>query len=383
MIKKLLLFVVSAFAVALAYLLLKPTPIDPVVWQPPVAPSLTGPYAVNDRLAGVQRLAAGIGHGPEGLAFDGEGRLVTGFDDGRVIRLSADATRYEVIGNTGGRPLGLTATADGSVLIADARRGLVRLAADGDSAVVSVDAGGVGVGFADDVDVAGGIAYYSDASTKFSDPHFMLDVLEHRPHGRLIAWDAASGQSTVLADRYYFANGVTLGPDGASLFVTESAAYRISRIWLKGPKAGQREIFVDNLPGFPDNISWNGADRLWVAIPSPRDALLDRLADQPWLRGLIAKLPASIHHALAFKPIKHAFALGFDLDGRLVANLQHQAVDAFAPITSVEERGPWLYFGSLTQPSIARLPLSAAIEGAAPPPEGWQQAPAEPARMTR
>lgn len=375
--KKLLLLALSGLLVVLAYLVLKPTPIDPVVWTPPVAPPLTGDYAVNDRLSGLQRLAAGIGRGPEGLAFDAEGRLVTGFDDGQVIRLSADGRSYEQLGSTAGRPLGLAVQADGRVLVADARRGLVRLGADGEAAVVSVDAGGVGVGFADDVDATDGVAYYTDASTKFSDPHFMLDVLEHRPHGRVIAWDATSGRSTVLADGFYFANGVTLGPQGESLFVTESAAYRIVRVWLKGPKAGSREIFVDNLPGFPDNISWNGRDRLWVAIASPRDALLDRLAEQPWLRSLIAKLPASIHHALAFKPIKHAFALGFDLDGRLVANLQHRAADAFAPITSVEEHGPWLYFGSLTQPSIARLPLAAAIEGAEPPPEGWQEVPAE------
>ena len=33
--------------------------------------------------------------------------------------------------------------------------------------------------------------------------------------------------------------------------------YRIQKYWLKGDKAGTSEIFVENLPGFPDNVSSN------------------------------------------------------------------------------------------------------------------------------
>ena len=41
--------------------------------------------------------------------------------------------------------------------------------------------------------------------------------------------------------------------------------YRIQKYWLKGPKAGTSEIIMDNLPGFPDNISSNGKGIYWVA----------------------------------------------------------------------------------------------------------------------
>lgn len=377
--KKLLLLAFFGFALVPGYLLLKPTPVDPVAWAPPVAPKLEGPYAINAKLAGIQRLAAGIGHGPEGIAIDGEGRVVTGFEDGQVIRLSADGRQVQRLGRTGGRPLGIAIGTDGAVRVADSKRGLLRIGDDGAVTVLSTEAGGIRAGFADDVDVdpATGLALYSDASTKFPDPYYLRDMLEHRPHGRLIAHDAATGASTVLADQLYFANGVAFGPGGESVFVAETGAYRIVRIWLKGPKAGSREVFADNLPGFPDNVSFNGRDRIWVALPSPRDAKLDALAGWPLIRKMISRLPGRVQNRLAFSPIKHAFVLGFDLDGKLVANLQHLAADAYAPITSVEEHGPWLYLGSLTQPSIARLPLSVAIEGAAPPPEGWQQVPAE------
>jgi hypothetical protein len=68
---------------------------------------------------------------------------------------------------------------------------------------------------------------------------------------------------------------------------------------------------------------------------------------------VIAKLPAFLQP----RPKRHAFVLGLDTDGKVVANLQYAAEDAFAPITSVREHGQYLYFGSLTYPAIGRLPL--------------------------
>lgn len=375
--KKLLSLAALGVFALLAYLLLKPTEVDPASWLAPRAPRLEGAYAQNAVLKDVQRLAAGIGHGPEGVAIDAEGRVVTGFDDGRIIRLSADASRYEELANTGGRPLGIGFAADGAPLVADSRRGLLRI--DGGKAIPLVtEANGVAIGFADDVDVASTLTVFSDASTKYTDRFYLRDLLEHRPHGRLIAHDSASGSSTELARDLYFANGVAFGPDGAWVLVAETSAYRIKRIWLKGDKAGTQEMFAENLPGFPDNLSFNGRDRIWVALAGPRDDGLDALSEWPLLRKMIARLPGRIQNRLAFSPVKRSFVLGFDLDGRLIANLQYLGTDAFSPITSVEEHGPWLYLGSLTEPSIARLPLNRAIPGAEAPPEGWQQAPSTP-----
>ena len=49
------------------------------------------------------------------------------------------------------------------------------------------------------------------------------------------------------------------------------------RYYLKGPKAGQWDLFISNLPGIVDNIT--PSQRIpgfWVAVPSLRpNALLD------------------------------------------------------------------------------------------------------------
>ena len=51
------IIVLLLVAAAAAYLLLWPVPVDPVAWDAPEAPELTGPYAANDELADVERRA--------------------------------------------------------------------------------------------------------------------------------------------------------------------------------------------------------------------------------------------------------------------------------------------------------------------------------------
>jgi sugar lactone lactonase YvrE len=223
---------------------------------------------------------------------------------------------------------------------------------------------GVALGFTDDlaIDRQGHTIYFSDASSKFGWGHDRDDVLEHGGHGRLLSYDVGSGQARTLLSGLQFANGVALGPDDAYVLVNETGAYRITRLWLKGPKAGTRDIFVDNLPGFPDNITFNGHDRFWVALFAQRDAIVDALAPHPALRCSVARLLA-----LVPAPIPaHAIALAYDTQSHLIANLQASGRDAYFPVTSVLEAGSWLYFGSLTQQPIGRMSLDAALRDNAP-----------------
>lgn len=359
-------------AAFLAWLLAWPTGMEPMAWTPPPAPPLEGVYAYNEKLKGIQRLASGIGKGPEAVNVDAIGRIYTGYADGRVVMLSADGASYAEMTDTGGRPLGISFAPGGGLVIADAKKGLLHLGKK--LTELATEADGVPFGFTDDVDNArsGKNVYFTDASHKFGYGEHMKDLLEHGANGRLIEYNVATRQTRVLLSGLHFANGVAVGPDDAYVLVNETAKYRVLRYWLKGEKAGTHEVFIDNLPGFPDNITYNNRGLFWLAIFAPRDALLDELLPgSPYLRTVISKLPAFLQP----RPKLHAFALGLNLEGEVVANLQYAADDAFAPITSVREHGPWLYFGSLTYPAIGRLPLSQALPDAPPPPAGWEQLP--------
>ena len=90
----------------------------------------------------------------------------------------------------------------------------------------------------------------------------------------------------------FFANGVTLGPNEDYVLVNETGMGRIHRLWISGDRAGQQDIFVDELPGTPDNIRFDGVDTFWIAMPSLR-ASIDALAGLPRLRALLSFLPVS------------------------------------------------------------------------------------------
>lgn len=44
--------------------------------------------------------------------------------------------------------------------------------------------------------------------------------------------------------------------------------YRCQKYWLKGPEKGTVESFIDNLPGLPDNIHYDGNGTFWIGVPT-------------------------------------------------------------------------------------------------------------------
>lgn len=346
----------ALFVLAGVYLCFWPVGLDPVAWAPPVAPAMAGVYAPNTLLAGAQRFQLPDGVGPEDVAIDTEGRIYGGLADGRIVRFEADGAGPNPFADTGGRPLGLHFDASGHLIVADADKGLLSVDPSGAVTVLATEADGVPFGFTDDLDIgADGTIYFSDASAKFSIHHYKKDALEHRPHGRLLAYDPATQNVRVLLKELYFANGVAVSPDASFVLVNETWKYRITRYWLTGARAGTSEPFIENLPGFPDGVSCNGRDTFWVAMASPRNALLDNLAPYPFLRGMVARLPAFLQP----KPEHYAFVLGLDTDGRVSHNLQDPSATAIAYVTSVEEYAGSLYLGSLIDTGAARLPVPA------------------------
>jgi len=179
------------------------------------------------------------------------------------------------------------------------------------------------------------------------------DLLEHQPNGRLLALDPQSQKPRTLLRDLYFANGVAVSPDQTYVLVVETGEYRIRRVWLNGPKMGQSDIFIDNLPGFPDGISSNGNDKFWLALVTPRQALVDRMLPYPFVRKIVARLPKFIQPG----PQPYSFILALDPQGRVVDNLQNDSADCYSQIANVVERNGTLYFGSIGEDTIGRFQL--------------------------
>ncbi|HYJ69194.1 MAG TPA: hypothetical protein VEX15_16210 [Nocardioidaceae bacterium] len=100
----------------------RPT-IAPRVWQP----SRPAKPAIEVRPINKLTLLPVAGHGPEDVLVGSDGRIFTGLDDGRIIALTPDGRQIDVVGDTGGRPLGLEWHPEGWIVVCDAQRGLLRL----------------------------------------------------------------------------------------------------------------------------------------------------------------------------------------------------------------------------------------------------------------
>jgi len=218
--------------------------------------------------------------------------------------------------------------------------------------VLADEADGVKFGCLNDLDVgADGTIYFTEASSKFPMSQFTNDIIEHQPNGRLLALDPNSRRPRTLLRNIYFANGVAVSPDQTFVLVAETGMYRIRRVWIKEPKMGQNDVFIDNLPGFPDGISSNGRDRFWLALVTPRSAVLDRTLPHPFVRKILARLPKFLQPA----PARYSFVLGLDQQGRVVENLQNGSPDCFAQIANAVERNNALYFGSIGEDTVGRF----------------------------
>ncbi len=359
--KRPFLIIVFLIALVVLYLLFWPVPISPQAWTPPPAPPLTGPYQQNSALAQTERLSLGTGSprpgagfAPEDVALDTAGRIYTGLDDGRIMRLQADGANPEAFANTNGRPLGLAFDPGGNLIVADAIKGLLSVAPDGSVTVLTTAADGVPFKCTNDLDVAAdGTIYFTDASSKYPLSNFTADLVEHGPNGRFFAYDPKTRTTRTLLPNLAFANGVAVSPDQSFVLVVETGAYRVHRLWLQGAKQGQTEIFIDNLPGFPDGIMSNGKDEFWLALVTPRDAALDKLLPHPFLRKAIVRLPKFLQPA----PKRYSFVLGLDTNGRVIDNLQNGAPDCYAEIANIVERNGLLYFGSIGESTVGRYRL--------------------------
>jgi len=354
MLKLIIRVIVGLVLLAIVYLLVAPVPITPAAWTPPVAPTLTGQYEQNNRLAHTDRLSLGDGRSPEDVAIDSGGRIYGGFDDGRIIQLQPDGTQPHIFANTQGRPLGLAFDPAGNLIVADAIKGLLAIDKSGTIKVLATEVDGAKFGCLNDLDVGvDGTIYFTEASRKFPMSQFANDILEHQPNGRFLAYDPKTQKTRTIVDGIYFANGVALSPDQSFALVNETGLYRVLKVWLTGPKQGQRDVFIDNLPGFPDGISSNGKGKFWLALVTPRDAVFDKILPYPFARKIVYRLPQVLQPA----PKRYSFVLGLDENGKVVDNLQNGAADCYAEIANVVEHDGVLYFGSIAESTIGKFSL--------------------------
>jgi sugar lactone lactonase YvrE len=348
-----------AFVVT-AYLALWPVPIKAVTWHAPATSGLTGTFVANTRLANAKNIVLNGELGPEHVMLGPDGKLYTGVASGRILRMALDGSAQETFAATGGRPLGLAFDASGGLVVADAFKGLLSVAADGKQTVLVKAGEGGEVAFPNAVTVASnGKIYFTDSSTRFTPQRWgttqeaaMLDVFEQSASGRVLEYDPQAKRVRVVAAGLSLPNGIALSSDEAHLFVSESGRYRV---WQVDTAAVQLDmskpsplarVLLDNLPGFPDNLTRGLDGKTWLGLAGQRNEL-DLMAERPFFRQMVLRIPRFMW-AMP-KPFGHVIA--FKDDGTVVADLQDPSGNS-PTTTGVTETAERLYIQSVDAKSL-------------------------------
>lgn len=325
--------------------------IDPVRWQAPPVGTLPEFAAASITVVPVP------GNAPEDVVVDADGALWVGVDDGRIVRIDPDSGETTVVGDTGGRPLGLHVARDGRLLICDSPRGLLAMDRSTGEIETLVDAvNGQKLKFCSNVtETDDGTIYFTESTSAFTYADYLAPFLEARARGSLFRLDGAGTASTVVPN-LYFANGLTLTADGSALVFAELQARRLMKYWLAGPKAGSVTPLAEHLPGMPDNLSTGADGRIWCAFFAPANPVGDRLANSPpFVRKLLWRMPSRIQP----KPEAVAWAVAFDPEsGEPVAGLKTVHPD-FRQVTGMVEADGSLWLASIGGSAVGKVGLAA------------------------
>ncbi|KAG9132323.1 hypothetical protein Leryth_013003 [Lithospermum erythrorhizon] len=304
------------------------------------------PKRNSNMLEGVEKIGEGKLLGPEDIAYDKKmGVIYTGCSDGwiKIIKLGSNLVVEEWV-NTGGRPLGMVLGQHGELVVADADEGMLNITADGKIHLLTKEAEGLEFKLADGVDIAeNGILYFTDASYKYKFKEYIWDILEGRPYGRLLSYDPQTKVTKVLVRDLYFANGVVVSPDQKKC---------CKRYHIEGEKRGSVDMFIENIPGTPDNVMYDGEGYYWIALTTGQATLWDLALKYPFIRkimGIIEKTVGRPHME------KNGGALAIDLEGRPVAHYYDQHLSM---VSSSIKIGDHLYCGSVAKPYMIRLNLT-------------------------
>ncbi|XP_060192936.1 protein STRICTOSIDINE SYNTHASE-LIKE 6-like [Lycium barbarum] len=321
-------------------------------------PAMVFPKRNNKMLYGSEKIGVGQLLSPEDVAYDSNtGVIYTGCVDGWVkkvkVNKSVADSKVENWVFTGGRPLGLALGHHGEVIVADADKGLLlNVTSEGEIKVLIEEAEGLKFKLVDAVDVAeDGIIYFSDASYKYKFKDYIYDFLEARPYGRLLSYDPSTKQTKMLLSDLYFANGVAVSPDQNSVIFCETPLRKCKKYYIKGERKGSVDIFVENLPGFPDNIRYDGEGHYWIAFASEKTYAWDLAQSYPFIRKIMAILVKYVGQPHAEN---NGGVLSVDLQGNPV---EHYYDRDLTMVSSATKIGDHLYIGSVKSPYMLRLNL--------------------------
>ncbi|MGA7804989.1 SMP-30/gluconolactonase/LRE family protein [Bradyrhizobium sp.] len=264
-------------------------------------PPLDGALSPNDRLDDCAPIGLPLpGLDDVAIASDGTVYVSAGRS---VLKLSGSGlSSRALVAEFEDDAGGLAIHPDGRLLVCIAGRGLAAIdpAHPNPRWLDSVDGRGL-AGLMSVVAAADGRIFAVEGSTGRRPEQWRHDLMEKRSKGRLIVCGPGLDDPRVLLRDLAYPFGLAIAADGASLWLAESWAHRLSRFALTGDGIGEREIIAGNLPGYPARIHPDAHGGLFLGLFARRTHLVEFvLKENDFREEMIATMPPEYWIAPAF-----------------------------------------------------------------------------------
>ncbi len=335
---------------------------------PPTEIGMGGPFEQNDKLRDVSLIGLGRIEAPEDVILDRNDVLYAGSRHGDIMRFfPPDYERMEVFAHIGGQPLGMAFDRKDNLYVCIGGMGLYRITPDGtvEKATDETNRSLHSVNddsrlrLADDLDITDdGLIFFSEATVRYEMDEWPIDGLEARGNGRIICFDTNTGKTHTALRGLKFPNGICVASDGQSILFAETFGCSIKRYYFAGPKQGQVEVVMDNLPGYPDNINLASDGNYWLALVGMRSPSLDLAWKMPGFRRRMAKrVPVD---EWLFPNINTGCVVKFNEQGKILESFWDLKGVNHPMITSMREHRGYLYLGGIANNRIGRYKLQGA-----------------------
>lgn len=335
----------------LVVFLLSSCAIQPEAWSPPTKPEFKDELTLNEKLSDADKIYLNGYYGAEEFVMDKNGVIFCGvrkdkneFSSGAILKINPNDSVEEWL-ITEKWVTGMQFDKEGNLIAMMNGVGLVRFSEDKimDTLVSQTPDGmpilmGTGMKIATD-----GKIYFANMSStnKTTFKYMNKIILEMKPTGGIYCYDPNTKITTTISNGNYFGNGLEISEDESYILVSETSKYRIMKYWIKGEKTGQSEVFIDNLAGFPNNITRRKNGNYWIGFTTKRNDQLDKIHSKIGMKKFVYGLPSFI------QPKAEQFGMVIEISdsGKIIQALFDSKGKTVSEAGAIKEWNGYLYLG--------------------------------------
>ena len=278
--------------------------IQPISWEPPIKPDFKGIYATNEELLNSTKISLLNYFGAEDFAVNSMGIIYSGvhkekrdFSSGAILKIHPNDSVEEFI-KTNGWVTGIEFDNQDNLIGLLQGVGLIKIHPNKSiDTLLTKTPDGLPILMGTGLEISSsGLVYFANMSSTNTSSNKYINklILEMKPTGGVYCFNPKTKETITISKGNYFGNGLALSPNEDFLLLSETSKYRILKYWLKGTKKGQSEVFMNNLPGFPNNINKSSNGNFWIGFTTKRNDQLDIIHSKPGMKKFVYALPSFI-----------------------------------------------------------------------------------------